>query len=262
MNNVADIQKLAVTSHGLFLIEDIPSLIIPKDYEVRTFESLLPQPVRKKGLASLATLQTFIEYLKTYAKPTTKIFVTSEGSLKFVAIIDYHESDEAHWCDDRAVYVAIHTPEWSTWAGHNKKRFDQAAFAEFVEMNASDIVNPPSADILEMATNLSIKTEAAITSSVKLSNGNQSLSYVEESKTTGGRADIEVPQKITLGLSPYKGSPRYQIHAFLRIRIVDRKPSFYYELIKPETILDACTEEAIATVQEATAITLYRGEAR
>ncbi len=43
-----------------------------------------------------------------------------------------------------------HSPEWDTWQSKDGEKCNQMDFAEFVEDNAPDIVNPDAATILEV----------------------------------------------------------------------------------------------------------------
>ena len=256
LNELTNIISAAV---GVNYVEGIPMQLVPKDMELKNLESLMDAPARKEGKVFIYTQDDFILFINEYKRPMTKIFLNRERC-KFVAILDYHESDRAQWCRDAVEYIHYKTQEWDNWLANNKRRFDQLAFAEFIESNMLDIVEPTSAYILEFVTQLSVKTESHITSAVRLANGNQSLSYTEESKTTGGRSDIEIPPKIALGLRPFRGAPIYRVDAYLRIRIVERKPVFSYELIRPEKIVDAYLDESKTNISTKTERAIFDAE--
>jgi uncharacterized protein YfdQ (DUF2303 family) len=233
-------------------------VVIPVDTRIESLDHLLPNPVRQRALVDLGEMDSFVLYLKTFSGATTRIFASIDvvrATALFTAILDYHEGKDgkAGWGEHRVNFRAAQTPEWMTWAGHNKKPMSQTAFAEFIEENIEEIVSPPGAQMLEIAKTLEAKTSVDFKSGIRLENGDHHLKYISETTgRAGGNGDIEIPSLFTVGLPPFQGGPAYKIGVRLRYRITEGHLSLWYELIASHKVVEAATREMVDVIKAET----------
>lgn len=213
-------------------------------------------PDRKTGVVSLTEAESFIAYIKEQGSlASCRIYVDvnyQQSTVHFTAVLNDHD-DKPQWKDFRAVYMPIFSPEWSTWTAKNTKVMSQADFATFLEDNIKDIAGvperPTGTQMLEMALNFESKQEATIKSALRLNSGTVAFDYTDkEDEATVKR--MEVFQRFTLGVAPFFNGQAYSLDARLKYRINAGKLTFWYELIRPDLVLQDATNDLITTIKE------------
>lgn len=236
-------------------------ILVPSGYKVEAIEPHIQQfldaPRRIKQHAKLADADSFIRYVTGFKNGDTRIFATipsNNAAPSFLAVIDYHAPETPGWCEHRATYSCQFTEEWNRWTQQNKKRMGQVEFATLLEENASLIVTPPGAELLELVMTLEGKSDITCNSLVRLSNGKTKLEYQEEvelkgavSSTTG---QIDFPSALTVAIAPFDGGPTYKINCRLRYRIENRKLTFWFECVDLHLIIKECVADTVERIQE------------
>ncbi|MGZ8213516.1 MAG: DUF2303 family protein [Methylosarcina sp.] len=216
-----------------------PFLIVSKDEIVKEFPHLRDSPIRTDQTVKHTTAESFIDYFNKFASAESVIFI-DEVHNKFTAIFDYHAPLEAGWKAHKSIFELMKTPEWAAWEGSNSKPMNQTDFAQFIENNLTEIINPAGAKMLEIALTISAKTDVAFSSSIRLDNGQNQLTYNEViDGSAGAKGQIKIPEKFTLGLKLFRGGAPYQMDARLRYRIREGRLTMWYELIRPHAVIDA-----------------------
>lgn len=193
-------------------------------------------PHRIKQTVTLRDVESFSNYWNLYSDADSRVFADRDGD-KLTAVLDYHQSQDdrlhdARWGSHKAVLQLRHTEEWRTWTENSGKQMAQADFAEFIEANAPDIVEPSSAEMLEFASTLEATTGARFEQTTNLHNGQVQLSYREEIKGTyGGEQKKNIHRQFTIRISVYEGQPPIEVTAFVRLRIPGGKLSIWYVLM-------------------------------
>ncbi len=242
-------------------LSPVQVVIVPKDYEIKAIEPQIQQyldtPRRIKASVKLADADSFIRYVGKFKNEDTQIFATVPGNNSaplFLGIIDYHTGESPEWCEHRAIFACQFTEEWNRWTSQNKKRMSQVEFATLLEENASLVVAPPGAELLELVTALEGKNNITCNSLVRLSNGRTKLEYQEEVELRGTTAStagqIEFPTALTVAIAPFDGGPSYKINCRLRYRIENRKLIFWFECVDLHLIIKECVADTIETIQE------------
>jgi uncharacterized protein YfdQ (DUF2303 family) len=239
-------------------------IALPEGARIELLDELREFPARQKANVQVSELDSLIRYLKAFGGKT-RIFAAINkiaGNASFVAVLDYHEGKEGKpgWCQHKVTFTASQTPEWKIWSGSNRKQMSQVQFAQFMEENVGDIVEPSGASMLEISKTLEAKTSVEFKSGIRLENGDHQLRYVTETTgRAGGNANLEIPAFFVLGLPPFDGGPAYKIQARLRYRIADGNLSLWYELVNPHKIIDAACKEMLTTVEHETSIVPFIG---
>lgn len=244
-----DVKQLIETGMQLANVrkdhDGIPFIVTPKDTTMQSLEALLPAPTAIRSTVILDDVLSFARYVNEFKNENTKIFAQqSDLTATFRAVIDYSGKDNPSWCNHKATYACPQSKEWKAWNFHNGTKLSQKDFAEFLEDNLIDIVNPSGAEVLEVAKSLVSKNTVNFKSGIRLDNGNEQLVYEETSEAkAGAKGELEIPTGFTLGIAPFKGGPSYRIEARLKYRIDSGRLLFFYELIKPHCVIaDACAE--------------------
>lgn len=253
----------ALAGHAVVEEGGAPYIIVPDGYVVKDMTDLLLAPVRRKGHASLADQESFIRYVDAFKREETALFATTtDTGCSIVAIFDYVGKIGTSWNEDRASYTPEYSREWKLWTSKSGNWLPQQAFAEYLEHNLIDVAGPPAADVLEAARNLSAKKSANFKSAVNLQNGDTQFAFEETTEAkAGAKGVLSVPSEIYLGIPIFKNGPKYEVRAFLRYRINDGALTFMFDIVKPEKLIQAATEEIIKAVAEGTEIQPYMGKA-
>jgi uncharacterized protein YfdQ (DUF2303 family) len=215
-------------------------------------EGHMQTPRLKRALVLMHQPQSFIDYVRTYADADS--LITADLDKRTLhAILDYHAPREGgqRWGVHKVTYTCRETAEWKAWTGKNGVKLDQRELAEFIEANLPDIASPAGATLLEMVSTLEAKKDVSFLSSVRLHDGSQQFTYnetVDQSSTT--RGELRLVDQFLLGLSPFDGTPKYEVLARLRFRITSGKLTFWFELDRPHKVVEAAFNEAVALVKD------------
>ena len=156
------------------------------------------------------------------------------------------------------------------------------AFAEFLEDNFLNIVEPDGATVLQAAAHLEAKKTVSFKSGVRLDNGAVQLSYeenvdgkgkgnlvnlsqftlgipVEENVDGKGKGNLVILSQFTLGIPVFENGDPVAVEARLRYRIKDDALTFTYLLNNPQKVLDAAFDAVLTKVQAETGIAPYLG---
>jgi uncharacterized protein YfdQ (DUF2303 family) len=144
-------------------------------------------------------------------------------------IIDYHIGAKTNRCAHNVQFNVPCSEQWKRWIAIDGKPLTQSEFAEFIEENALDIVDPVAAVFLDLVTNLQSKRKVAFESGVRLQDGSHQLLYAEEVEAKG-RGTMAVPAEFHLGVPIFLNAEAYKVRALLRYRINEGSVAFIVKL--------------------------------
>jgi uncharacterized protein YfdQ (DUF2303 family) len=204
------------------------------------FNDHAKQPERVKANVGVLDPQSFCEYYTLFADKNSRVFA-DESVQRVQAVLDYHVAGAdgtPRWGQHRLTLTLRQSEEWKAWIGRNNKGMTQQEFAEFLEQNAVDIINPSSAAIREIAEDLEVTVDVDFASAQKMAGGKVNFKYTETTKTTvSGGKQITVPDQFVISIPAFVGGQRVQMQALLRYRVKEQKLSFFYTLIRPEEVI-------------------------
>lgn len=243
---------------------ELYSLVLPATdrLELVDLEKHLDRPRRKKGRAAVDDAESFVFYTNAHAEDGRSFVFADRERFAFVSILNGHTLNgaETGWGDHRAELVLRQTPEWQRWAKHDGSLVTQDVFAELIEEGAGDVVEPPAADLRELAQTFQATTSVNFRQATFLDSGARQLTYEETIDARAGSAGtMTVPKSFTLGLRPFEGSEPYKVEARLRFRIRDGKLAIGYSLERPNDVLRAAFDDAATVIAEGTGLPVLRG---
>ncbi len=232
--------------------------VVPKDYRIDDLEKFLPRPLRINEAVTLHDTDSFIAYVNNFKLPVSLIFFDTIEE-EFLAVLDYHEVETASWCGHTATFKPRRSVEFETWMGTNRKQMTQVDFARFLEENMPDVVEPSSADLLQVALTFEAKKSVEFASGVRLANGQIQFAYDEIVRGTAQKGTIEIPEQFVIGVPIHINGPAYRIPVRLRWRLQEGKVIFWYEILRPHRFIEDALKEIRERVGVETSTTILAG---
>jgi uncharacterized protein YfdQ (DUF2303 family) len=230
-------------------------------HQIVDLEKYLPVPSRKKGSAAFTEGGSLARYVKDHdAGDGSAMLYADPDALTVVAVLNGHRGDSAGWGDHRATLTLRHTPEWKHWLALNGQLVDQVKFAEHLEDGLAEIVEPPGAEMLELAQTFQANTKVAFKSFRQLDNGQRQVSYEETIDAKAGtKGNITIPPRFQLGLAPFDGAEPYRLDARLRFRIREGDLRIGYVLDRPDVVMRAAFDDVLTSLETATGLVAFHG---
>lgn len=240
-------------------IDDHPYILVPAGSTVMDAESYLVSPLRKRGTVTLNDVASFVAFVNAEKTDATRLYGQYQPP-GFQAVFNDHGAEPA-WKDYRATYACPLSVEWQTWTKSSGRQMNQADFAAFIENNLPDIAIPPAADMLEISRSLEAKKKVNFASGIRLSNGQNELTYEEQISGSAAKGKLQVPEEFTVGIPVLEGGINYAVVARLRYRIADGGAlTMWYELIRPHKILEDAAHAVWTEIQEKTGLNVFNGK--
>ena len=166
-----------------------------------------------------------------------------------LAILDPPGDDGSAWCGHTITLRLRPSPEWTDWTASSGKLTSQEEFAELIEDRVADIVNPPGAEMLELAQSFHATNKVAFESSSFLADGQRGLEFRETVDAKAGRGgQLTVPAVFHLALRPWEGTVAFKVTARLRYRIESGRLRIGYKLVDPDGVLRAAFADLVDDV--------------
>lgn len=245
-------------SENLTEVDGISLVLLPAGAKVHSLESFMLKPTRKKGEVVLRDAESFIRFINTEKTDDTNIY-GDVNKLIFKAVINDH-GNEPGWRDYFATYACPVSKEWSTWLLKNGMPMNQETFATFIEDNLPDIAEPPAAEMLEISRSLEAKKKVNFASGIRLSDGQNELTYEEEISGTASKGKLKVPETFTIGIPVLEGGTRYAAVCRLRYRIGEGgKLTMWYDMLRPYALLDDAVKAIRGEIEVETELMVFNG---
>lgn len=237
--------------------------VVPEHYKVESLEDFMARPLRIQQNVELHDAASLIAYVQEFGDhEVSRIFFDQEHE-QFQAVIDYHGPNGVPgWCEHVAGFTARRSVEFATWMGQNRKQMTQVDFARFLEDNIPDVVEPNSADLLQVALTFEAKKSVEFSSGVRLNNGQIQFAYDEVVRGTAQKGTLEVPEQFVLGVPIHVGGPAYRITVRFRWRLQDGKAVFWYEIVRPHRFVEDALREIRERIGQETGLDVLAGIAK
>lgn len=231
-----DVQKYGADDED----PDVYVLSLPPGWTSERFDvqELRAAPRRSKGSQRVLDAESFVAEVQRRALTSgasgTTVYADAR-TLSLVAVLNDDNGTAPGWRDYRVEYEVALTPEWVHWGGRNNTDLALESFARHIEDGLEQIVEPPAADMLELAQTFHAQTGAKFKQASRLATGSTSLVYEEDvSASAGAAGQVEIPQTFTLRLAPLYGTPVSDVEAWFRYRLKSGQLTLSYKLRRPE----------------------------
>lgn len=229
---------------------------------VRDLEQYLDDPNRARGTAVVHTPADFIALTNRLSNVDhTTAWANVDSGTVTAVINDHAGSDLPGWRDHTAHLVLQQDEDWKRWTQRDNRLSSQADFSQFVEDVYHTVVDPDAATMLEVSRTMRAATRVDFSQATRLDNGDVQLRYEETTDSKAGqKGQLEVPERVTVRLSPWRGVEPRQMEARLRWRIEGGQLLIGYRIVRPDVfrdeVFDGLVEEIRAGINP---IPLYRG---
>lgn len=218
----------------------VPFALVPDNEGSAKAICLAPYDApRKAGRAQFAEANDFIDYVKLYQDPSSRLFCSLQNR-SFHAILDYHDpaAPSGRRGDLVASFALVFTPVMDAWQRVTRQAITQAVFVEFLEDRYEDIIEPAGADVLNLAKTLEVIESATFKSIQRNSDGLFNIAYEQNSGTkAGGNDQIEVPPRFLVKIQVFQGGPLVELPVRLRYKLTDGKVFFGLSFIGLDDLL-------------------------
>lgn len=245
---------------------NVPYVLVPAGSKVQPVPELIfnehrETPERIKQTVKVLDPDSFVRYYKLFSDSDSRVFA-DETTLRVSAVLDYHTAALAigpRWGQHKADLNLVLSEPWKIWLGSNNKHLTQTEFSEFLEQNSMDITNPSAATVREICGDLQATTEVEFASGVRMQDGQIRFKYTESTKATMKGAQLDVPERFTIGVPVFVGGEDVSLDALLRFRVKEQKLSFWYTLVRPEDAKRTAFQGARAKIAADLGIDIING---
>ncbi len=238
-------------------------ILVQANGEIVDLRSYLPAPPRKKGVVTVFDAASFNQVIRdNEGAGNVAIYLDRNPDKPAIeAVLNGNGKDGPGWGDFRARIEFRPTPQWTRWKGIDGRLMGQTEFAEFIEENIADIVSPAGAVMLEIATLFQATRTTNFRRAVRLSNGQVQFENIENTEAKVGAGQIDVPETITLSLSPLQGNAPYAVPARFRYRLEDGKLRLGVKLERLDDLMGRVLEDVVAKIERGSNVSVLDGRA-
>lgn len=245
--------------------------------EVKDLKSFAEQwrtgPERKKGTATVSTLQSFIDLVQRHKTDHSAIFAkTSWPHPSLTAVIDYHEVGQGSpgFGQHRINYAFPVTDEFTAWMQQDAKAMKQDEFAAFIENRIAEIATPNDedkrysdlfqtpfatpADMMMLSRGLEVHVASAVKAQHTLASGEKEIVFTEEHDTK-----IVVPGLFMVSVPAFLDAQPVRLPARLRYRVSGGSIVWFYQLYRWKELLRAAVVDDVGVVEAETGLPAYEG---
>lgn len=257
---------LAIASVGTEQLDPndpgVIGVVLPQNatYQVLDLSKYADRPRRAAGTTAVHDAESFATIYERHATADGSVIYADTPNHSIVGVFNDNEPNQAGRGDHRVTFNPILTDAWKAWIEKDNKLFTQQAFAEFIENNAADIVNPSAATMLELAQTFQAKTGLEFEQGSQLHSGERTFVYKETvGATAGATGHLTIPTEIELGLRPFEGADAYKVLARFRYRITDEGLKLAYKLDRPEDVVREAFKDVLDDVEAKTRVPSIKG---
>lgn len=257
-------------------------IVTPDGRTVQSLEPFLDEvrerPRRHKGFAELTTIKSFARHCMRYRHKHSVVFVddSAPGAPSMRAIFNYHEdeSDDAPpglpaFCDYGAVYRFPVSDEWQAWWAADGESMTQEKFAEFLEDQIADVIEPTKADdvckalaqklglepaspsrLLALSRGLTVHVGHKVAEHRNLATGEAQVSFETTHKDEGGE-QLRIPGLFAIAIPVFKRESPTVMPVRLRYRVRSGQIVWTVKIHGADAAMRRALDGAVSGVTEA-----------
>lgn len=243
--------------------DGIVHVALPPEWEVR---EIRPQNLNLSHIRQQVQVYdetSFIAYLKEFQGATTRVFgfpgfMSSSKMPVIKAVIDYHGKDVPDRCDHQVTFAPRYSDYWSRWIKRAcTAPLTQTEFAELIEENRLDVVDPTAARLIDLINNFKASKKGEFTSILRQSNGDITLVHDEKTEQQGSSGPV--PETMKLGIPVFFNGPRYEVPLWIRFRVGNGAVKFHLKAEMADRIEADAFNDIAKNITEKTGVPVYLG---
>lgn len=266
---------------GKGIPEKIPILVDKANNQIATFKDVIEKhrltPERRKGVAEVTTLQSFIDLCNRHKDEHSVIFAeTRWPDLRLLGVMDYHEvKGDARWSQHTVSYKFPVTDELKVWMENDGTHLEQAEFAAFLEAHAAELTAPmdgevdiyerlfkermstPS-EVIALSRSLEVRIGMIAKRAERLQTGERHVEFVEEHMNAKGEK-VDIPGIFMVSVPAFMDGEPVRIPARLRYRIGGGEIKWAYQLYRPQFFIRERVKADLDLAAKETALPAYEG---
>lgn len=258
------------------------------------------KPLQRTGKAVLADLDSLISWTNRFKGADTALFGQIHPAPKLISVIDYHgqgapvvapEAGDpaANYGRHRAVYEFPVSEEWKRWSAIDGRALDKDVFGEFIEAQASDLLDPTPAllgkpgDQIEdweqrmidiaakiqgrfgqyaainlLSRELKIHEVGLIEVKTNRDTGEAQVQFLTEHRSPDG-SPLTLPNLFMIAIPVFEEGALYRLAVRFRYRKAGQDVKFIASIYNPDAALRDAAREAMAHAQAETGVPLMMG---
>jgi hypothetical protein len=260
------------------------------------------KPARRKGTARLTNLQSLIAWANRFKGDTSALFANPDMTAPtLTCIADYHAEgaidvdspagdETARHCHHRAVYNFPLSDEWKAWMAISGKPLDKDDMGEFIEAQASTILDPTPAvidmtagegnadwenrlietalriegrygqlrELLAMSRQFQVHEKSDLAVTTNRDTGETEVRFTSEHRAPGG-SRLNIPNLIIVAIPVFMGGAPYRMAVRFRYRKMGGEVKFILSIYNPERVFEDAFDEATQQAESETALPLFMG---
>ena len=238
---------------------------LPEGFSLQDISDPHRLPPYIKQSVTVDDADSLIGYANRFSDDRS-VIIADLDALTIAAVLDWHSQNqvpediertlEAQPCQHKAALKLRNSEEFARWAAMENKLQSQMEFAEFLDENSSDIVDPDPAVMIEIARDLEATQGVAFKAGTRLQTGERSFRYETETHVKG---DLVVPQRFRLALPLFFGEEPTEIEASFRFRPNPDGLKLGFVWRRVEYVRQAKFREIAFRVSEATGLPVFQG---
>lgn len=207
-------------------------------------DKFAPHPRRKTGTFTVLDARSFTDYMAKHGLLSSEVWADPDH-LKVVGVIDAHDfhdilapdappigPGEAGHGEHRVVLSLVSSAQWKAWIDSDGDLMARDDFAEFIETNAADVIDPDSATMLEIAQGFHATVSADVKNVQRLTSGQLAVRYEETIDARAGEAgELEIPTRFTIEIPVFTGGASTALDVRLRYRLRAGSLRIGYKLV-------------------------------
>jgi uncharacterized protein YfdQ (DUF2303 family) len=231
----------------------------------------LLRPNRKRSVARLIDVRSFVAYVNEQKEPRSRIFAETEKEpFTLTAILDFDDPEYVSQVpgsmivpgnmEHKAVLRLTETESWLRWSGLDGKQLGQETFAQFLEENCPDVVKPDGAVLLELAKSMEATQGVNFSKKITLENGDVGLIFDQTTKATAGLdGKLAIPKAFTLCLAPFVGMDPVAVPCRFRWRLDPPRLTLGFEIERKAELIRSSVEAVVSVVTSETGLPAFLG---
>jgi uncharacterized protein YfdQ (DUF2303 family) len=252
--SIASIIQLAKETTRVETIAGVPHLIHPIGTQATAMANLLDCPNRVRrtiDLADLDELANYLAELQATGDCSYPVIFADYSQKKFTLYPDFHTGGKVEWLDHLVTTQLTFSREFTTWRQKSGSRMSQTDFAEFIDTNVVDIIEPSGSVMLTMAQTLEATRTEVFKSAVRVSSGEHQFTWAN---TGDAHQNTLIPERFKIAVRIYQGDEdSIELTAKLYYRIKDGAITFFYQLHRVDEIIEKLWNEKLIKLREAVA---------